>query len=134
LSGGAIGWGLPASTGAAVASPGRPVIALEADGSAMYTIQSLWTQAREGLDVTTIVLANRAYAILALEMKRVGATIGPAARELFGLERPPLDFVALAGAMGVPARRAADTRELADALREALAEPGPHLIEAVLSR
>jgi acetolactate synthase-1/2/3 large subunit len=133
LSGGAIGWGLPAATGAAVACPDRPVLCLEADGSAMYTLQALWTQAREGLDVTTVVLANRSYAILEFEMRRVGAAIGSAARDLFDLERPELDFVALARGMGVPARRAADTAQLATALREALAEPGPHLVEAVIS-
>ncbi|HEY7076816.1 MAG TPA: acetolactate synthase large subunit [Solirubrobacteraceae bacterium] len=133
LSGGAIGWGLPAATGAAVACPDRPVLCLEADGSAMYTLQSLWTQAREGLDVTTVILANRSYAILEFEMRRVGAAVGAAARELFDLDRPPLDFVALAGGMGVPGRRVQDTAELGAALREALAEPGPHLIEAVIS-
>jgi acetolactate synthase I/II/III large subunit len=133
LSGGAIGWGLPAATGAAVACPDRPVLCLEADGSAMYTLQSLWTQARESLDVTTVILANRSYAILELEMRRVGAAIGSAARQLFDLDRPELDFVALAGGMGVPARRADDAAGLSAALREALAEPGPHLVEAVIS-
>ena len=73
LTGGSIGWGMPAATGAAVGAPGRPVVNLEADGSAMYTIQSLWTQAREGLDVTTIIIANRSYAILEFEFSRVGA-------------------------------------------------------------
>jgi acetolactate synthase I/II/III large subunit len=134
LSGGAIGWGLPVATGAAVADPQRPVVCLEADGSAMYTLQALWTQAREGLDVTTVLIANRAYAILAFELDRVGATTGgAAARALFGLDRPDLDFTALARGMGVPARRVHDPGELGAALREALAEPGPHLVEAVLS-
>jgi acetolactate synthase-1/2/3 large subunit len=134
LTGGAIGQGLPVATGAAVACPDRPVLSLEADGSAMYTIQSLWTQAREGLDVTTVILANRSYAILEFELARVGAGAGAAeaARDLLEIGRPDLDFCALARGMGVPARRAADPAELVAALREALAEPGPHLVEAVL--
>jgi acetolactate synthase I/II/III large subunit len=131
LTGGAIGQGLPVATGAAVACPGRPVLSLEGDGSAMYTIQSLWTQARESLDVTTVILANRSYAILDFELSRVGAEArGPAAAELFGIGRPDLDFVALARSMGVPGRRAEDAETFTAALREALAEPGPRLIEA----
>jgi acetolactate synthase-1/2/3 large subunit len=133
LTGGAIGQGLPAATGAAVACPDRPVLSLEADGSAMYTIQALWTQAREGLDVTTVILANRSYAILEFELARVGAGAGgEAARRLFDLGSPPLDFVALARGMGVPGRRVEDAAALHTALREALAEPGPHLVEAAL--
>jgi acetolactate synthase-1/2/3 large subunit len=131
LTGGAIGQGLPAATGAAVACPDRPVVCLEGDGSAMYTIQALWTQAREGLNVTTVILANRSYAILDFELSRVGATErGPAADALFGIGRPDLDFVAMAESMGVPARRAEDAQGFVAALREALAEPGPRLIEA----
>ncbi len=133
LTGGAIGQGLPLATGAAVACPGRPVLALEADGSAMYTISALWTHAREGLDVTTVIFSNRSYAILGMELSRVGAAAaGDAAKNLLGLSRPDLDFVALATGMGVPARRATTAAEFAAALREALAEPGPHLIEAVV--
>ena len=133
LTGGAIGQGLPLATGAAVACPERPVIALEADGSAMYTISALWTQAREGLDVTTIIFSNRSYAILGMELERVGAgEPGEPARSLLDLTRPSLDFVALARGMGVPGSRAVTADELAAALREALAEPGPHLIEAVV--
>jgi acetolactate synthase-1/2/3 large subunit len=133
LTGGAIGQGLPVATGAAAACPDRPVLSLEADGSAMYTIQSLWTQAREGLDVTTVVLANRSYAILEFELARVGAgSAGAAARDLLDIGRPDLDFAGLAGSMGVPGRRVSDAESLVDALREALAEPGPHLVEAVL--
>src|SRR5215211_1080778 len=121
LTGGAIGQGLPAATGAAVACPDRPVLSLEGDGSAMYTIQALWTQARESLDVTTVILANRSYAILDFELSRVGAEgRGPAADELFGIGRPELDFVAMAQSMGVPARRAEDARQFTAALREAL--------------
>lgn len=133
LTGGSIGWGMPAATGAAVGAPGRPVINLEADGSAMYTIQSLWTQAREGLDVTTIIIANRSYAILEFEFSRVGAEgDGKAARELMDIGRPELSFAGLATSMGVPGRRVDDVPGMVFALREALAEPGPHLIEAVV--
>ena len=133
LTGGAIGQGLPLATGSAIACPGRSVIALEADGSAMYTISALWTHAREGLDVTTIIFNNRSYAILRMELDRVGATAtGEAARSLLDLSRPDLDFVALASGMGVPASRAKTAGELAAQLRHALIEPGPHLIEAVV--
>ena len=131
LTGGAIGQGLPVATGAAIAAPDRPVLSLEGDGSAMYTIQSLWTQARESLDVTTVILANRSYAILEFELARVGAHGGgDASRDLLEIGRPDLDFVALASAMGVPGRRVDDAQAFTAALQEALAEPGPHLIEA----
>jgi acetolactate synthase-1/2/3 large subunit len=133
LTGGAIGQGLPLATGAAIASPGRSVLALEADGSAMYTISALWTQAREGLDITTVIFSNRAYAILGMELGRVGAAVdGQAAQSLLELSRPSLDFTALARGMGVPASRAATAAEFAQQLRRALAEPGPHLIEAIV--
>jgi acetolactate synthase-1/2/3 large subunit len=133
LTGGAIGQGLPLATGAAVASPGRSVLALEADGSGMYTISALWTHAREGLDITTVIFSNRSYAILGMELDRVGAkAAGDAARSLLDLSRPGLDFVSLAGGMGVPASRASTAAEFARQLRQALAEPGPHLIEAVV--
>ncbi|HEX6025864.1 MAG TPA: acetolactate synthase large subunit [Solirubrobacter sp.] len=134
LTGGAIGWGLPTAAGAALGAPGRPVVCLEADGSAMYTNQALWTMAREGLDVTTIVVANRSYAILEFEFQRVGATgDAKAAHALMDIGRPELDFTAMARSMGVPARRVDDVVGLADAFREAIAEPGPHLIEAVMA-
>ncbi len=133
LTGGSIGQGLPVATGAALAAPDRPVICLQADGSAMYTIQALWTQAREGLDVTTIILNNRSYAILNLELSRVGATEpGPTALSMLDLSTPQLDFVELSRGMGVPAHRATDVADFARLFREALAEPGPHLIEVVL--
>jgi acetolactate synthase-1/2/3 large subunit len=133
LTGGSIGWGMPAATGAAVGAPGRPVVNLEADGSAMYTIQSLWTQAREGLDVTTIIIANRSYAILEFEFSRVGAEgDGKAAHELMDIGRPELSFAGLAQSMGVPGRRVDDVPGMVAALREAFSEPGPHLIEAVV--
>ncbi|MBB3676330.1 acetolactate synthase-1/2/3 large subunit [Modestobacter versicolor] len=135
LTGGAIGQGLPAATGAAVADPSRPVVSLQADGSAMYTIQALWTQAREGLDVTTVICDNSAYAILAGELENVGASSGgERAGRLLDLGAPSLDFVALATGMGVPATRATTAEELATQFRTAVAEPGPHLIDAVLPR
>ncbi len=132
LTGGAIGQGLPVATGAALACPGRPVLALEADGSAMYTISALWTQAREQLDVTTVIYSNRRYAILGMELDRVTASAGEAARGLIDLDRPGIGFTALAAGMGVPASRATTVAEFAAQLRHALAEPGPHLIEAVV--
>jgi acetolactate synthase-1/2/3 large subunit len=133
LTGGAIGIGLPMATGAAVAAPDRAVLCLQADGSAMYTIQALWTQAREGLNVTTVVLSNRSYAILNIELHRVGADAGgPQARRLLDLTEPDLDFCALAQGMGVPAHRAESAEDLATALERGLAEPGPALIEVLL--
>jgi acetolactate synthase-1/2/3 large subunit len=133
LTGGAIGQGLPVATGAAVAAPDRPVIALESDGSALYTISALWTQAREHLDVTTVLLNNRAYAILRMELQRVGAqSSGPRANELLDLSHPDMDFVRIAEGLGVPATRVTTAEELADHFRRALAEPGPHLIDAAV--
>jgi acetolactate synthase-1/2/3 large subunit len=133
LTGGAIGIGLPMATGAAVAAPDRPVLCLQADGSAMYTIQSLWTQAREGLNVTTVVLSNRSYAILNIELHRVGADAGgPQARRLLDLTEPDLDFCALAQGMGVPAHRAENANDLVAALEAGFVEAGPSLIEVVL--
>ncbi len=134
LTGGSIGQGLPAATGAAVAAPGRRVLCLEADGSAMYTIQALWTQAREGLDVTTVVLVNQAYAILQFELARVGTSgEGERARAMLDLRHPTLDVVALARGMGVPATRARDADELASLLERSFSEDGPKLIEARLA-
>lgn len=131
LTGGSIGQGLPLATGAAVACPDRRVVALEADGSALYTIQALWTQAREGLNVTNVILSNGAYAILKLEMMRAGiATETRAAAELFDLQRPSIDFVQIAAGFGVPGERVATTAELAAALQRSYATPGPSLIEA----
>jgi acetolactate synthase-1/2/3 large subunit len=122
------------ATGAAVACPDRPVIALQADGSAMYTIQALWTQAREGLNVTTVLLDNGSYAILNFELGRVGAEGGGAvARSLFDLSRPDLDFVKIARGMGVEAARAESSEKFAVEFERALAEPGPHLVHAVLA-
>ncbi len=133
LTGGAIGQGLPVAVGAAVACPGRRVIAFEADGSACYTLQSWWTMAREELDVTTIVCNNGSYSILNMELGRVGAEPpGPRAKEMLSLRRPDLDFVALAGGCGVPASRATTADELVDQLRRSLATPGPSVIEAMV--
>jgi acetolactate synthase I/II/III large subunit len=133
LTGGAIGLGLPMATGAAVAAPERPVLCLQADGSAMYTLQALWTQAREGLNVTTLVLANRSYAILNIELHRVGADAGgPQARRLLDLSDPDLSFCDLARGMGVTARRAENAEELVAALESGFAEPGPSLVEVPL--
>jgi acetolactate synthase-1/2/3 large subunit len=129
----AIGIGLPLATGAAVAVPDRPVLCLQADGSALYTLQALWTQAREGLDVTTVVMSNRSYAILNLELNRVGAGGGgPKAKRLLDLTEPDLDFVSLAQGLGVAASRATTADELVAALDGARRQPGPSLIEAVL--
>jgi acetolactate synthase-1/2/3 large subunit len=109
------------------------VLALQADGSAMYTVQALWTQAREGLDVTTLICANRGYDILVEELRRAGVERPrPHAQTLTRLDEPSLDWPALARGLGVPARTAHTGRELESALAEALAEPGPHLIEMVL--
>ncbi len=131
LTGGAIGQGLPVAVGAAVACPDRPVFALEADGSALYTIQSLWTMAREQLDVTVVIFNNRSYAILNMELARVGASAaGPEARAQLDLSRPDIDFVELATGLGVPARFATTSDEVVGAIERALDEPGPHLIEA----
>ena len=133
LTGGAIGQGMPVATGAAVACPDRRVVNLQADGSALYTIQSLWTQAREGLDVTTVIFNNRSYAVLNMELSRVGAEAGgPKARDLLDLSRPDIDFVALAQGLGVPATRATTADELVDQLGRSLATEGPALIEAVV--
>lgn len=136
LTGGAIGYALPVAVGAAIAAPERPVLCLESDGSAMYTISALWNHARDNLDITTVVYANRAYDILRIELQRVGAqdaqTPGPKAESLLDLNPPALDFVRIAEGMGVPARRVSTAEEFAEALRWAFDEAGPHLIEAVM--
>lgn len=134
LPGGAIGFGMPVATGAAVASPGRKVLNLESDGSAMYTFQSLWTQVREGLDVTTVILNNSSYAVLEMELARVGASAGgEKAHEMLDLTGPDLDFVSLARGLGVEqASRATTAEEFAKQLAAGLATEGPALIEAVV--
>jgi acetolactate synthase-1/2/3 large subunit len=131
--GGSIGLGLPLATGAAVACPDRKVICLEGDGSGMYTVQALWTQAREKLDVTTVVFANRTYAILRHELSGVGAgTPGKKAADMLDIGRPDLDWVALARGMGVEASRASTAEEFNRQFAAALGARGPRLIEAVL--
>jgi acetolactate synthase-1/2/3 large subunit len=133
LTGGSIGIGLPLATGAAVACPGRKIICLQADGSGMYTVQALWTQAREQLDVITIIFANRAYAILHGELKNVGAgEAGHNARRMLDLDNPALDWVRLAEGMGVEAVKAATAEEFISALRSAMGRRGPFLIEAII--
>ena len=133
LTGGAIGQGLPCAVGAAIACPDRPVLALVGDGSAMYTIQALWTMAREQLNVVAVVFNNRSYAILNVELQRVGAAeVGAKARNQLDLGSPALDFVGMARGMGVPAVRATTTDEFVLALDAAFRTPGPHLIDAVV--
>lgn len=105
LTGGSIGQGMPLAAGAAVACPDRKVVCLHGDGGAMYTVQALWTQAREQLDVTTVIFANRSYAILNIELMRVGAEAGPGALSMLDIGNPTLDWVALAAGMGIEAVR-----------------------------
>jgi acetolactate synthase-1/2/3 large subunit len=133
LTGGAIGQGLPNAVGAAIACPDRPVLALIGDGTAMYTVQALWTMARERLNVTTVIFNNASYSVLNIELERVGAArVGPKARSQLDLAGPVLDFTQLAHGMGVHAVRATTAEEFTRALEQALATPGPHLIEAVV--
>ncbi len=133
LSGGSIGVGIPMATGAAIGAPGRKVINLQADGSGLYTVQALWTQARERLDVVTVVWSNRAYAILRGELANVGAhNPGPKAIGMLSLDNPALDWVSLARGFGVDGRRVETLPEFIDALKHGLAEKGPYLIEVVL--
>lgn len=129
LTGGAIGDGLPMATGAAVAGPGRRVINIQADGSALYTVQALWTQAREKLDVTTIILSNRKYAILLAEYAGVGATPGRTAMDMMDLGNPGMNWVSIAEGFGVEAARASTLEQLADLVRAANDKSGPFLIE-----
>jgi len=133
LTGGAIGQGLPCATGAAVACPDRRVIAFQADGSAMYTVQSLWTQAREGLNVTTMLCNNRSYRILQVELARAGITEpGAKARSMTSLANPEIRWAELARSMGVPAVRVDTAEALAVELERACATPGPNFIEMML--
>jgi acetolactate synthase I/II/III large subunit len=133
LTGGSIGQGLPAATGAAVAAPDRPVLCLEADGSALYTIQALWTQAREQLNVTTVLINNAAYAILRMELARTAAgKPGERAARMLDLSGPTPDFTAISTGFGVPAVRVTTAEDLDRELRRSYTEPGPHLIEAIV--
>lgn len=133
LTGGAIGSGLPMATGAAIACPDRKVICLEGDGSGMYTLQALWTQAREGLDVVNIVFNNRSYAILMGELRGVGAAEpGENARRMLDIDKPALDWTKMAAGMGVEAMRATTAEEFTEALKRAMSRKGPFLIEAMI--
>jgi acetolactate synthase-1/2/3 large subunit len=131
-TGGSIGIGLPMAVGAAVACPDRSVLCLEADGSAMYTLQALWTAARESLNITTVVFANRAYAILKGELAALGGNPGPRALDMLDIGRPDIDWVSLSQSLGIPARRAASLDEFAMALRRGFMSAGPNLIEIPL--
>ena len=132
--GASLGYALPVSIGAALAAPDRKVIALVGDGSAMYTPQALWTMAREKLDVTVIIFANRSYNILHSEMKKIGV-INPTktAVEMFSLDHPPLDWPSIAKGHGVPGMCVTDLHQFASRLTEALSHSGPSLIELALS-
>jgi acetolactate synthase I/II/III large subunit len=133
LTGGAIGQGLPVAVGAAVAAPDRPVLALEADGSSLYTIQSLWTMVREQLNITVILFNNRSYGILNVELQRVQADgAGPKAKSQLDLSRPDVDFVSLAKGFGVPSKRVDSAEDLLTELKRAISDPGPHLIEVLV--
>ncbi len=133
LTGGAIGQGLPVALGAAVAAPDRKVVVLQADGSAMYTLQSWWTMAREELDVVTVIFNNASYAVLNMELSRVGAAAGgEKAKEMLDLHHPTLDFVALATGMGVEATRATTAEEFNEQFAAAVAAKGPRVIEAIV--
>jgi acetolactate synthase-1/2/3 large subunit len=133
VTGGSIGQGLPVAVGAAIACPGRKVVALEADGSAMYTLQSLWTMARENLDVTTVVFANRRYRILDVELERTGAAgFGPVANNMMDIGRPDIDFVRLAESLGVESSRATTADDFVALFRSAMDQRGPRLIEALI--
>jgi len=130
LPGGAIGYGMPCAVGAAIACPRRPVINFQADGSAMYTVQALWMQAREGLGVTTLICSNRSYNILNIEFSRSGLTSpGRYAQTLTDLSNPAIDWVQISKGLGVPAVAVDRCEDLAQELKKALDEPGPHLIE-----
>jgi acetolactate synthase-1/2/3 large subunit len=132
VTGGSIGGGMPMATGAAIGAPGRRVINLQADGSAMYTVQSLWTQAREKLDVTTVLLSNRKYAILLGELANVGANPGRTALDMMDIGNPDIDWPRLAGSMGVEAARTDTTEGFADLLAYSIKRPGPFLIELLI--
>ena len=132
LTGGAIGQGLPLALGAAIAAPDRRVIALTGDGAGMYTLQALWSMAREQTDVTVIVLANRSYTILNVEWVRMQlGTPGAAAADMFNLSKPDIAWATLATGMGVPAQSVSTAEEFDTALRDAVQRKGPYLIEAI---
>lgn len=133
LTGGAIGIGIPLATGAAIGAPGRRIITLQADGSAAYTVQGLWTQAREDLDVTTIIFANRKYQILLMELANVGASPGETSQQMMSLDNPAMDWVQIAQGFGVKAARAESMEEVNALMQMSFAHKGPFLIEAVIA-
>jgi acetolactate synthase-1/2/3 large subunit len=134
LTGGAIGQGPGAATGAALAAPGRKVINFQSDGCGAYSVQAFWTQAREALDVVTVIASNRSYNILDVELARAGITQrGPAQRTFIGLDRPNLDWVRIAEGFGVPAVAVDTVEALAQKLELAITAKGPWLIEAIMS-
>ena len=132
-NGGAIGMGLPASLGAAIACPDRKVLNLEGDGSGLYTIQALWSQVREGVDVVNLVFANDVYRILQVELHRAGVEeLGPQSVNLTDLSGPRVEWLDLARGFGMPAVQVRTGEELTEALERGFAEPGPCLIEAMV--
>lgn len=132
-TGGAIGQGLPCALGAAIAAPDRPVIALQSDGSGLYTAQALWSMSREKADVTVLIAANHTYNVLRTELHRHGESdFGPQAAALTSLSDPRVDWIALAAGYGVPGRRACTVAELSQALADAVSSDGPNLIEMAL--
>ena len=134
VTGGSIGQGLPVALGAALAAPDRKVVAMQADGSAMYSAQALWTMARESANVVVVILANRRYRILDIEMKRTGGVvIGPQAEAMIDIARPALDWVSMARALGVPGVQATTAEEFSRHFARGVREPGPYLIEAVIT-
>jgi acetolactate synthase-1/2/3 large subunit len=131
--GGSIGFGAPVAVGAAVACPDRKVVAMIGDGSAMYTIQALWTMARENLDICVMIFSNRSYKILYSQLADVGAANpGPRAIDMLTLDRPTIDFTGMAKSMGVPAAKAMDLEELTKQLTYAMSQKGPYLIDVVM--
>ena len=133
LTGGAIGIGLPLAIGAAVAAPDRKVLSLNGDGAAMYTVQALWTMARENLDITVVVFANHTYRILNIEMQRTGAgEAGPSAKKLLDLGDPKIDWVPLARGLGLPAVSCTTAEQFERAFEGAMGQRGPMFIEAKL--
>ena len=133
LTGGSIGQGLPLATGAAVAAPDRKVVCLHGDGGAMYTLQALWTQAREKLDVVNVIFANRSYAILNIELMRVGAeNPGPKALSMLDLHNPELNWASLGNGMGVESTRVETIEEFIDVFSSAVKQKGPRLIEVLI--
>ena len=132
-TGGAIGFGMPAAIGAAIACPDRPVINIQADGSALYTVQALWTQARESLNITTLICNNNRYNILQFELLRAGFDIeGQYAQDLTRLDNPSIDWQHVAKGYGIPTVQVEKAEDLSRELERALAEPGPHVIELLL--